>query len=667
MMNKIRLSTLLCGGALALSLAVPLPAARAQMLPAPTNQIMMAPDALDSTQWKLISPSYAGLTQQPTIQFDNARLNASVGLNQINGSYKINGEKLSVTRLASTKMAGPAALMNAESQYSKALQNLRSFEISRDGNTLSLRGPQVLTFERVGKTINDPLASTQWQLVSPGYAGLDKKPTLQFSENRLNASVGLNQISGEYSVSDLKLKVSPLASTRMAGPPALMTAETQYSQALQSARSFELTDNGQTLTLHGDTNLKFERVNQNQIGNDPLAQTRWNLSSPGYVGLQDVPTLRFEKGRLSASVGLNRIGGAYAATGKSIRVSNLLSTKMAGSPAQMAAENQYAQALAKVSTFEISRDGNTLSLRGPQVLTFTREGQTMINPLASTKWELMTPKYAGAEKTPTLTFDKDSLGASVGLNVMGAGYQINGDTIALEQFISTMMAGPPALMEAEDAYKKALAGARTYEVSADGQTLTLRGDTTLLFASAGRVAPGFVPTETKIINVEPQLGPEFDGDAAPKYLQLEDLSQGVSWGRFTEPKILGFDYQPGNRYQLRVQVERDAQSGEKQLRLLEVFSQHYVAASPLGEGEKILEVAPTKVDCVGVAPMKCLQVREVGGEWRNFYAPIEGFDFVEGSRYRLQVKVSVIANPPADGSSLRYQLVRVLDKMPVTY
>ena len=130
---------------------------------------------------------------------------------------------------------------------------------------------------------------------------------------------------------------------------------------------------------------------------------------------------------------------------------------------------------------------------------------------------------------------------------------------------------------------------------------------------------------------------------------------------------MGFDYQPGNRYQLRVQVERDARSGEKQLRLLEVFSQHYVGDAKLNAGDKILEVAPTKVDCVGVAPMKCLQVREVGGPWQTFYAPIQGFDFQEGWRYRLQVNESKIANPPADGSSLRYQLVRVLDKMPVTY
>ncbi len=401
--------------------------------------------------------------------------------------------------------------------------------------------------------------------------------------------------------------------------------------------------------------------------NNILASTKWQLTSPNYAGLTDKPTLQLDDAFLSASVGLNRIGGGYKIDGNKLILWPLFSTKMAGPPTLMKAENQYAKEIADARSFELSRDGQTLTLRGQQTLTFQRVGQTMTNPLASTQWQLASPSYMGAKQIPTLTFREDSLGASVGLNVMGAGYQVDGNKINLEQLISTMMAGLPALMQAEDAYKKALESVRSYELSRDGKTLTLRGDTTLTFVFKGRTPQGFVATETKIINVAPQLGPEFDGDVTPKTLQFEDLSAGASWGRFTEPQILGFDYQPGNRYQLRVQVERDAQTGEKQLRLLEVFSQHYVATAPLGVNDKILEVAPTKVDCVGVAPMKCLLVRESGGDWRNFYAPIEGFNFVEGSRYRLQVKVSQVANPPADGSSLRYQLVRVLDKMPVTY
>ncbi len=400
--------------------------------------------------------------------------------------------------------------------------------------------------------------------------------------------------------------------------------------------------------------------------NRTLAGTQWQLTSPTYAGLTDKPTLNFDDARISASVGLNRMGGSFSVNGQNIKFDQLFSTKMAGPPALMNAENDYIRALEGATDYEISPDGNMLTLRGKQILTFSR--LTMqTNPLAATNWEMTDPTYAGLDKNPTLKFTDKAIGASVGLNVMGGGYKIDGSKIEFEQLISTMMAGPPALMNAESQYSKALAGVKSFEISPDGQTLTLRGAQNLTFKLSGRTAQGFVPTETKIINVAPQLGADFDGDKTPKYLQLEDLSEGVSWGKFTEEQIIGFDYQPGNRYQLRVQVERDANSGEKQLRLLEVFSQHYMGDAKLNAGDKILEVAPTKVDCVGAFPMKCLQVREVGGQWQTFYAPIEGFNFEEGSRYRLQVNVSHVANPPADGSSLRYQLVRVLDKMPVTY
>ena len=513
------------------------------------------------------------------------------------------------------------------------------------------------------------LASTQWQLVAPNYAGLTEKPTLQFNDARLSASVGLNQMGGDYKIDGSKLTISPLFSTKMAGPPALMNAETQYAKALSEIHSFELSPDGKTLTLRGAQTLTFARANPMQ--NNQLAGTEWIetvAEMPGVVTNKSA-LLKFTDKSISASVGLNQLSGQYKATGSKIEIIGLASTKMAGTPASMNAENTLTQALLGATTYEISPDGDTLTLRGQQTLTFTRlfSEAALTNPLALTQWELTAPVYAGLTKKPTLRFDKDSLGASVGLNGMGANYKIDGDKIVLEQFISTMMAGPHALMIAEEAYKKALVSVKTFELSPDAKTLTLRGDTTLVFASAGAVQTGFVPTETKIVNVEPQPGPEFDGDQTPKYLQLEDLSQSVSWGRFTEPQITGFDYQPDNRYQLRVQVERDARSGAKQLRLLEVFSQHYVGDAKLNPGDVVLEVAPVKVDCVGMVPMKCLQVREVGGAWQNFYAPIEGFDWVEGSRYRLQVNISHVANPPADGSSLRYQLVRVLDKMPVTY
>ncbi|AML59071.1 putative lipoprotein [Serratia rubidaea] len=86
------------------------------------------------------------------------------------------------------------------------------------------------------------------------------------------------------------------------------------------------------------------------------------------------------------------------------------------------------------------------------------------------------------------------------------------------------------------------------------------------------------------------------------------------------------------------------------------------SASAAGKSET-LYVNSRLMDCVGVAPMKCMQVRQTpDAEWELFYTQIEGFVFTPGYRYKLLVNVSELENVPADASSLRYVLVKQLEK-----
>lgn len=80
--------------------------------------------------------------------------------------------------------------------------------------------------------------------------------------------------------------------------------------------------------------------------------------------------------------------------------------------------------------------------------------------------------------------------------------------------------------------------------------------------------------------------------------------------------------------------------------------------------EKTLFVAPERKPCTGVGPMQCLQVREsVDRPWQYFYSEIEGFTHEPGYAYELRVREEKVANPPADGSSLRWQLLEVVSKV----
>lgn len=74
-------------------------------------------------------------------------------------------------------------------------------------------------------------------------------------------------------------------------------------------------------------------------------------------------------------------------------------------------------------------------------------------------------------------------------------------------------------------------------------------------------------------------------------------------------------------------------------------------------------IGPEKVHCVGVAPIQCMQIKEkVNAPWQLFYDQIEGFNFEAGYDYILQVKVEKREHVPADASSLKWSLVKVLSK-----
>ncbi|NJM06087.1 DUF4377 domain-containing protein [Candidatus Gracilibacteria bacterium] len=87
-------------------------------------------------------------------------------------------------------------------------------------------------------------------------------------------------------------------------------------------------------------------------------------------------------------------------------------------------------------------------------------------------------------------------------------------------------------------------------------------------------------------------------------------------------------------------------------------------AVPTQDSEsQILFVAPELKDCVGVGPMECMQIAEgKDGSWSLFYSQIEGFTFEPGFLYELRVRSEQIANPPADGASIRYILEEIVSK-----
>jgi hypothetical protein len=65
------------------------------------------------------------------------------------------------------------------------------------------------------------------------------------------------------------------------------------------------------------------------------------------------------------------------------------------------------------------------------------------------------------------------------------------------------------------------------------------------------------------------------------------------------------------------------------------------------------------VECTSVAPQQCMQISRNGASIELFYDQIDGFDYVPGYEYILQVMGTKIDNPPADASTMRRSLVNM--------
>ena len=79
--------------------------------------------------------------------------------------------------------------------------------------------------------------------------------------------------------------------------------------------------------------------------------------------------------------------------------------------------------------------------------------------------------------------------------------------------------------------------------------------------------------------------------------------------------------------------------------------------------QRVLYVKHHNVECEAVVKMQCMLVKKAeGDEWELFYDGIKGFEYESGYTYTLLVEIREIAEPMADGSSIEYRLIKLVDK-----
>lgn len=187
------------------------------------------------------------------------------------------------------------------------------------------------------------------------------------ADGTVSGSGGCNRFSGRYTATGTTIRVEEaLASTMMACDQPVMAQEAAFFAALKGARTFAVAAEQLTLSAEGG-GVVASFVAQKQ----ELAGTTWQVT--GYNNGQDAvvsvltgstPTVAFgADGAVTGSGGCNTLRGTFTASGGTIKVGPLASTKMAcAEPAGvMEQEARLVAALESAATYKI--EGQKLELR----------------------------------------------------------------------------------------------------------------------------------------------------------------------------------------------------------------------------------------------------------------------------------------------------------------
>jgi len=215
----------------------------------------------------------------PTLQFNFAEgtISGTGGCNNYVGAYTYKNGIFSAPNLSVTQML--CSEDNNEGQFILELtNNANELSLVNGMLTVTRGGKQVLEFEKGTATVEEEKKSLTldsetlaglWSLkVIDGVEASEKfkgnresVPTLSFSfaDNKISGSGGCNKYNATFSLTDGRLVVGPIMSTKMACPN--MEGETQFTQAIADTSNLSLpNENILQLAKNDNVILEFEKV-----------------------------------------------------------------------------------------------------------------------------------------------------------------------------------------------------------------------------------------------------------------------------------------------------------------------------------------------------------------------------------------------------------------------
>jgi heat shock protein HslJ len=221
---------------------------------------------IEGINWELRSNSSSGTaraipsTVAVTALFKTGRISGNSGVNTYSGTYKLSGGSLTISKVATTLMAGPPEAMAVEQAYVAALEKVRSYTSNASGLSLfDSAGKQLLFFVQ-GKAVT---LKGPWNVVSffdggSAVVGVMSGTSLtaEFgSSGVLKGSTGVNEYQGNYKVNGSSIAITGVKTTtgNQNPNPGVMEQEAQFLAALPLATTYTIKGDRLDLLRQGGT------------------------------------------------------------------------------------------------------------------------------------------------------------------------------------------------------------------------------------------------------------------------------------------------------------------------------------------------------------------------------------------------------------------------------
>ncbi|MFQ5812502.1 MAG: META domain-containing protein [Anaerolineae bacterium] len=204
--------------------------------------------------------------------------------------------------------------------------------------------------------------------------------TIEFKDGQISGSAGCNTYFGSYEVEGDSLTIGPIGVTEMfcAAPENVMEQESAYLAALQSAVSYQATDDQlQMANADGEIVLTFSVLEPTPLTGTTWRLTGYNNGQGGFVSLligTEITALFGDDGSLTGSAGCNNYKASYEVDGETISIGPAGATRMmcAKPKGIMEQESAYLAALESAAIYQIKGDSlKMLDADGKHLLSYT--------------------------------------------------------------------------------------------------------------------------------------------------------------------------------------------------------------------------------------------------------------------------------------------------------